>query len=62
MNRSFALPLFLAAGLAAFAQQTMPRMNSVDPGNGKAGDEITVAGENLEKLTARRVRRPIRKG
>src|ERR1039457_132412 len=27
----------------------MPRMNTVDPGSGKAGDEITVAGENLEK-------------
>jgi uncharacterized protein YqfA (UPF0365 family) len=24
-------------------------MNTVDPGSGKAGDEITVAGENLEK-------------
>jgi uncharacterized protein YqfA (UPF0365 family) len=49
MRLSFALPLFLAAGLAAFAQQSMPRMNTVDPGSGKAGDEITVAGENLEK-------------
>jgi uncharacterized protein YqfA (UPF0365 family) len=49
MRLSFALPLFLAASLAAFAQQSMPRMNTVDPGSGKAGDEITVAGENLEK-------------
>ncbi len=48
MKLSFAVPLFLAAGLAAFAQ-TMPRMTTVDPINGKAGDVITVAGENLEK-------------
>jgi hypothetical protein len=55
MRLSFALPLFLAASLAAFAQQTMPRMNTVDPGTGKAGDEITVAGENLEKAQVAKV-------
>lgn len=55
MRLSFAVPLFLAAGLAAFAQQAMPRMNTVDPGNGKAGDEITVAGENLEKAQVSKV-------
>ena len=55
MKLSFAVPLFLAAGLAAFAQQPMPRMSTVDPGNGKAGDEITVAGENLEKTHVAKV-------
>lgn len=55
MKLSFAVPLFLAAGLAAFAQQSMPRMSAVDPGNGKAGDEITVAGENLEKAQVAKV-------
>ena len=55
MILSFALPLFLSAGLAAVAQQTTPRMISVDPGNGKAGDEITVAGENLEKAQVAKV-------
>jgi len=55
MKLSFALPLFLAASLAAFAQQTMPRMTTVDPGTGKAGDEITVAGENLEKTLVAKV-------
>ena len=54
MKLSFAVPLFLAAGLAAFAQ-TMPRMTTVDPINGKAGDEITVAGENLEKSQVAKV-------
>jgi hypothetical protein len=49
MKLSLTVPLFLAACAAAFAQQTMPRMTTVDPGNGKAGDVITVAGENLEK-------------
>jgi hypothetical protein len=55
MKLSFAVPLLLAASLAAFAQQPMPRMSTVDPGNGKAGDEITVAGENLEKAQVAKV-------
>jgi hypothetical protein len=55
MKLSFAVPLFLAASLTAFAQQPMPRMTTVDPGNGKAGDEITVAGENLEKAHVAKV-------
>jgi hypothetical protein len=54
MKLSFAVPLFLAASLAAYAQ-AVPRMNTVDPGNGKAGDEITVAGENLEKAQVAKV-------
>jgi hypothetical protein len=55
MRLSFAVPLFLAATLAAFAQQPMPRMTTVDPLNGKAGDEITVSGENLEKAHVAKV-------
>ena len=54
MRLSFAVPLFLAACLTALAQST-PRMTTVDPGNGKAGDEITVAGENLEKTNVTKV-------
>jgi IPT/TIG domain len=38
-----------AAAIAAFAQQAMPRMASVDPDSGKAGDIIVVTGENLQK-------------
>ena len=48
MKLSFAVPIFLAASLAAFAQSS-PKMSTVDPGTGKVGDEITIAGENLEK-------------
>ena len=55
MKLSFVVPLFLAAGITLFAQQPMPRMTTVDPGNGKAGDEITVAGENLEKTLVAKV-------
>src|SRR3954471_2120690 len=33
----------------AMGQDAMPRMTTVEPGNGKAGDELTVAGENLAK-------------
>ena len=42
---------FAAAGrgFAGYAQQAMPRMTSVDPVNGKAGDVIAVSGENLQK-------------
>jgi len=49
MKLSFILYVVLAAVLVAYAQQPMPRMSTVDPGNGKAGDLITVAGENLQK-------------
>jgi len=49
MRLSFVAPLLLAAGLTVFAQQPMPKMNTVDPMSAKAGDEVTVAGENLEK-------------
>src|SRR5205807_3368480 len=48
MKLSFiALLMFLAA--LALAQQAMPRMTAVEPANGKAGDVLTVAGENLAK-------------
>jgi hypothetical protein len=47
------IPLVLAALLfIAFmlsAQAPFPRMTSVDPATAKAGAEVTVAGENLEK-------------
>ncbi len=48
MKLSF-VALLVAASIAAYAQQASPRMTSVDPMNGKAGDVITVAGENLQK-------------
>ncbi len=54
MKMSFAVPLFLAASLAAFAQ-SVPKMSTVEPDNGKAGDVITVAGENLEKAQVSKV-------
>lgn len=31
------------------AQATFPRMTSVDPATAKAGVEVTIAGENLDK-------------
>ncbi len=49
MKLSLIVPLLLAASIAVYAQQPMPRMTTVDPANGKVGDLITVAGENLEK-------------
>lgn len=55
MRLSFVVPLLLAASFMAFAQQPMPRMTAADPDNGKAGDVITVAGENLEKTLVSKV-------
>ena len=48
MKLSFIALLTLFAAIA-LAQQAMPRMTTVEPGNGKAGDVLTVAGENLDK-------------
>ncbi len=46
-----ALLLLVALILPAtlIAQTAVPRMTAVEPGNGKAGDILTVTGENLEK-------------
>ena len=55
MKLSFVVPLLLAATLVLFGQEAMPRMSSVDPVSGKAGDEITVAGENLDKASVGKV-------
>lgn len=56
MRLSFAVSLVVAACLAAFAQQqATPRMTTVEPGNGKIGDVITVSGENLEKTQVAKV-------
>jgi hypothetical protein len=49
MKLSFVVPLLVAASFAAYAQQAMPRMVSVDPPNGKKGDVIAITGENLQK-------------
>jgi nitrous oxidase accessory protein NosD len=55
MKLSFVTTLLLAAGFAAWGQQAMPRMVSVDPQNGKPGDVIAVTGENLQKDTVAKV-------
>jgi len=47
MKLSFVIGLLLAAGYVF--GQGMPRMVSVDPQMGKAGDVIAVTGENLQK-------------
>jgi hypothetical protein len=49
MRLSLIAPLLLLAAGALCAQQAMPRMTAVDPDTGKAGDVITVTGENLDK-------------
>ena len=49
MKLAFVVSLLVAASFAAYAQQAMPRMVSVDPPNGKKGDALTVTGENLQK-------------
>jgi hypothetical protein len=49
MKLSFAISLLVAASFAAFAQQAMPRLATVEPQNGKGGDVLVVTGENLQK-------------
>ena len=49
MKLSFVATVAVAALCVVYAQQAMPRMSTVEPGNGKSGDVITVAGENLQK-------------
>jgi hypothetical protein len=52
---SLTLFLLVAACFAVYAQQPSaasapsPKMVSVEPGSGKAGDVLTVTGENLQK-------------
>ena len=55
MKLSFAITLLLAEAFAAYGQQAMPRMTSVEPGNGKIGDVVVVSGENLQKDTVAKV-------
>ena len=55
MRISLFVTVLLIFAMAAFAQQPMPRMVSVDPGNGKTGDIIAVTGENLEKAQVAKV-------
>ena len=55
MKLSSVVPLLFAATLVLFAQEAMPRMSSVDPSSGKAGDVIAVTGENLDKANVAKV-------
>jgi len=50
MKWSF-IALLAALVSLVYGQEAMPRMTTVEPGNGKAGDELTVTGENLTKPT-----------
>src|SRR5436305_12276628 len=54
MKMSFIVPLLLGC-VSAWAQDAMPRMSTVEPGSGKAGDVVAVTGENLEKANVTKV-------
>jgi hypothetical protein len=49
MRLSLMTGILALASFAMYAQQTMPRMTGVEPGNGKSGDVLTVSGEHLDK-------------
>lgn len=49
MKLSLIVPTLALAAFGLYAQQSMPRMTGVEPGNGKAGDVLTVSGEHLAK-------------
>jgi hypothetical protein len=48
MRISILTTLLLAAGFAAYAQEGMPRMYTVDPANAQRGDVITITGDYLD--------------
>jgi hypothetical protein len=54
MRLSFIGALVLL-GVAAWAQEAMPRMSTIEPASGKKGDVIAVTGENLEKTSVAKV-------
>jgi hypothetical protein len=49
MKLSLVVSLLLAVGMAVWAEQPMPKMATVDPMSGKAGDVVVATGENLQK-------------
>jgi hypothetical protein len=55
MKLSLMVTFLVAASFAAWGQPAMPRMVSVDPGNGKVGDVLNVSGENLAKASVAKV-------
>jgi hypothetical protein len=54
MRLSLLVSLLLAASVVALGQG-MPRMTSAEPMNGKTGDVIAIAGENLTKDSVAKV-------
>ena len=50
-----ALAVLLVISFTLSAQETFPRMTSVDPATAKSGVEVTVAGENLDKANVAEV-------
>jgi nitrous oxidase accessory protein NosD len=55
MKLSFMIWLAVAACLLAYAQTASPRMISVEPQSGKAGDTVAVTGENLAQALVAKV-------
>jgi hypothetical protein len=54
MRLSCVAPVLLAVfifSVCLHAQAPMPQMKGIAPGNGKAGDLVTVTGENLDKAS-----------
>ncbi|MEO8371523.1 MAG: IPT/TIG domain-containing protein [Candidatus Solibacter sp.] len=47
--------LLLVTSFVMFGQEAMPRMASAEPNSGKIGDEVTVAGENLDKANVGKI-------
>ncbi len=55
MRNWLRLTLLVVALIPAALAQESPRMKTVEPGNGKVGDEITVSGENLDSKFVKEV-------
>ena len=49
MKLTLVVPLLITASFAAYGQEAMPRMTSVEPSSAKKGEVVAVTGENLDK-------------
>ena len=57
MRNWLRLTLLVVTLIPAALAQESPRMKTVEPGNGKVGDELTVSGENLDAKFVKEVDR-----
>ncbi len=56
MFKMLCLPVLLIVGLVFGQEKVMPRVASVGPASGQAGDTLTASGENLDQTNVAELR------